>query len=337
MRLRRSNPRRPGLARRRRGRGASYTGPDGTPVTDRATLDRLRALAIPPAWRDVWICPDPRGHLQATGVDAAGRRQYLYHPAWREHRDAAKFDRVAAAATRLPRLRRRVAADLDRTGLHRDRVLAVLVALLDSGAFRVGGEESAAADDPTYGLTTLRRAHVRSRRGAVELRYAGKGGVAVRRVVADPRLVAVLRRLRRAPGERLFRYWDRAGRRWCPVRGEDVNAYLRTATGTDFTAKDFRSWWATVHAAASLATRPAARSGRARQRAVRAVMVEVAELLSNTPAVARASYVDPRVLDRYADGDVAAVPADAVSHLDNGDSPARRRIERAVRTLLTTS
>ncbi|MER7460067.1 DNA topoisomerase IB [Micromonospora sp. NPDC126480] len=307
MRLRRSDPGRPGYRRRRRGKGWEFRDPAGEPVQDPDQLTRLRDLVIPPAWQDVWISPYPNGHIQATGIDAAGRKQYLYHPEWRRKRDEAKFDHVLEVAHRLPRLRERIAHDLDGRGLNRDRVLATVARLLDLGAFRVGSDQYAAGDDPTFGVSTLRPEHARSRRGCVVFEFPAKGGIEQVRRIEDPELCQVLvnlRRRRRA-AERLFGYWD--GRDWRDVRSDEVNDYLRDASGGEMTAKDFRTWHATVLAATELATVGRQRSATARRRAVAAVMREVAELLGNTPTVARASYVDPRVVDLYHEGVVAPV------------------------------
>jgi DNA topoisomerase IB len=246
VRLRRADPARPGYRRRRHGGGFTYLDPAGEAITDPAERRRIRELVIPPAWRDVWISPDPRGHIQATGIDAAGRKQYLYHPQWRVMRDEAKFDHVLDVARHLPRLRAR----------------------------------------------------------------ADKGGVEQASEVADPQVCAVLRdlRRRRRRADRIFGYW--AGRRWHDVRADDVNDYLREASGTTMTAKDFRTWHATVLAAVTLATAGTQRSATRRKRAVAAVMREVADLLGNTPTVARTSYVDPRIVDLYHDGTVADVDPD---------------------------
>lgn len=311
MRLRRSDVSKPGYGRRRRGRGVTFLDERGQKITDAETLQRLRDLVIPPAWTDVWISPDPRGHIQATGVDAAGRKQYLYHPQWREARDAAKHEHVLDVAAHLPKLRRRVNADLNGRGLGRQRVLAAVAALLDMGAFRVGGDEYAGGDDPTYGVSTLRPDHVRGRKGCVVLEFAAKGGVEQACEVTDERVCQVLRALRRRRrgSERLFAYWQ--GRGWCDVRSDEVNEYLREASGTDMTAKDFRTWHATVLAAAKLAGEGPGGSATRRKRTVAAVMREVAELLGNTPAVARASYVDPRVVDLYHDGQVVSAPTES--------------------------
>ncbi|MFI7578668.1 DNA topoisomerase IB [Micromonospora sp. NPDC049497] len=307
MRLRRSDPGRPGYGRRRRGKGWLFLDPSGEQVRDPETLARLRDLVIPPAWQDVWISPYPNGHIQATGIDAAGRKQYLYHPAWREKRDEAKFDHVLEVARRLPVLRERVGNDLTGRGLSRDRVLATVTRLLDMGMFRVGSDQYASGDDPTFGVSTLRPEHARSRGGCVVFEFPAKGGIEQVRRIEDPELCRVLTNLRRRrrAEERLFGYWD--GELWRDVRSDEVNEYLREASGGEMTAKDFRTWHATVRAAVELATVGRQRSATARKRAVAAVMRDVAELLGNTPTVARASYVDPRVVDLYHDGVLAPV------------------------------
>lgn len=322
MRLRRSDPNRPGYGRRRHGRGFAYVDEKGQRIADPEVLDRLRSLVIPPAWRDVWISPDERGHIQATGVDVAGRKQYLYHPVWRAKRDEAKHDHVLRMARRLPRMRKRIDADLAGRGLGRDRVLAAIAKLLDLGAFRVGGEQYASGDDPTYGVATLRPEHTSAQRGCVVFEYPAKGGVEQVSTVSDPAVCEVLRSLRRArrEHERLFAY--RKGRQWHEVHSDEINEYLREISRSELTAKDFRTWHATVLAAARLAAAGPQPSATKRRRTVSAVMREVADLLGNTPAVARASYVDPRVLDLYADG--------VVADLRNG-----RDQEKAVLTLLS--
>ncbi|MGC5019596.1 DNA topoisomerase IB [Micromonospora sp. DT47] len=307
MRLRRSDPGRAGYGRRRRGEDWTFLDPRGDPVRDFDELARLNQLVIPPAWQDVWISPYPNGHIQATGVDAAGRKQYLYHPEWRRKRDEAKFDHVLEVAHRLPKLRDRIAHDLDGRGLNRDRVLATVARLLDMGMFRVGNGQYAVGEDATFGVSTLRPEHARSRRGCVVFEFPAKGGIDQVRRIEDPELCRVLTNLRRRrrSEERLFGYWD--GRAWRDVRSDEVNGYLRDASGGEMTAKDFRTWHATVLAATELATVGVQRSATARKRAVAGVMREVAELLGNTPTVARTSYVDPRVVDLYHDGVVAPV------------------------------
>ncbi|MFU8875154.1 DNA topoisomerase IB [Micromonospora sp. SL4-19] len=324
MRLRRSDPGRPGYGRRRSGKGWLFVDPKGEPVRDADERTRLRDLVIPPAWRDVWISPHPNGHIQATGIDAAGRKQYLYHPQWRQQRDEAKFDHVLEVAHRLPVLRNRVESDLALRGLRRDRVLATVARLLDMGMFRVGNDQYATGDDPTFGVSTLRPEHARSRDGCVVFEFPAKGGVEQVRRIEDPELCRVLTNLRRRrrAEERLFGYWD--GRSWRDVRSDEVNDYLREASGGEMTAKDFRTWHATVLAATELATVGAQRSATARKRVVAAVMRSVAELLGNTPTVARTSYVDPRVVDRYHDGMLAPVVAEM----------PREALEQAVLALL---
>jgi DNA topoisomerase I len=327
MRVRRSDPGRPGYARHRRGRGFSYHDRAGRPITDRAELARLRDLVIPPAWRDVWICPDPCGHIQATGVDAAGRKQYLYHSQWRAKRDEAKFDHVLTVAARLPRLRRRVAADLDGRGLSRQRVLATVARLLDLGLFRVGGDEYAGGDEPTYGVATLRPEHAICDRAGVTFEYPAKGGTERVQTITDRPVCAVLRALRRQRdgADRLFAYWT--GRSWRDVRSDEVNEYLREASGGEMTAKDFRTWHGTVLAAVELAGEGPHASESRQKRVIARTMREVAELLGNTPTVARTSYVDPRVLDLYRDGAVARL----------GQRASREAAERAVLDLLRSA
>jgi DNA topoisomerase IB len=310
MRLRRADPAKPGYTRRRRGKGFSYLDAAGSPLTDPAELERIAALVIPPAWRDVWICPDPRGHIQATGTDDAGRRQYRYHDVWRVKRDAAKFDHVLDVAARLPGLRRRVGADLRRRGYVRERVLAAAVQLLDKGLFRIGGEEYAtddAAGGATFGLATLRRDHVSVRGASMIFRYPAKGGTERAQHIDDALVAPVLRGLLRRddPSEELLAF--RAGRQWRDVRSGDVNEYLRAVSGCEISAKDFRTWHATVLTAGTLADAGTDLSASARKRAVSRAMREVAEYLGNTPAVARSSYVDPRVVDLFYEG--VTVPA----------------------------
>lgn len=293
----------------------SFLDTDGRPIRDRDELTRLRELVIPPAWRDVWICPHPAGHIQAIGTDAAGRRQYLYHPTWRIRRDQAKFDHVLEVATRLPVLRERVSVDLTGRGLSRPRVLATVARLLDMGAFRIGSDQYAAGDDPTFGVATLRPEHCRSRSGAVVFEFPAKGGVAQVRRIEDAQVCRVLRdlRQRRRTAGRLFGYWD--GRGWRDIRSDEINEYLRVASGGEMTAKDFRTWHATLLAATRLAANGPQRSATGRKRTVAAVMREVAGLLGNTPTVARASYVHPRVVDLYHDGVVARVEVGGADEL----------------------
>jgi len=303
----------------------------GNAIKASEELDRIRGLAVPPAWEDVWLCPDPLGHLQATGVDAAGRRQYLYHPRWRERRDREKFERMLTFAELLPRLRRRLARVLRADdGVTRDRVLAGAVRLLDVGMFRVGSEQYA-EEDSGVGLATVRREHVHVHGDAVEFDYPGKGGTRRLQVIEDPvtiDLVTSLKRRRGGPDE-LLAY--REGRRWRDLRSDDINDYLKEQLGEEFSAKDFRTWNATVMAAVTLAAnRREAQSKTARNRAIKESVGAVAELLGNTPAVARRSYIDPRVFDRYLSGWTIAPAIERIPDLDVADDRVRGRVERAV-------
>ncbi|HET6774494.1 MAG TPA: hypothetical protein VFH36_14355 [Acidimicrobiales bacterium] len=302
MRLRRVEVDGQGYRRRRAGTGFTYLDCDGARIADAEVVARIKALAIPPAWTDVWICPDARGHIQATGLDDRGRRQYRYHDDWRVERDRAKHDRMLELARALPRLRRRLGRDLAAEGVGRERVLACAVRLLELGLFRVGGE-AYADDNGSYGLATLRKGHVRAQGDELRFEYPGKGGQ--RRVVTigDPRVADVVRALkrRRRGGPELLAYKDERGR-WVDVRSSDINGYLQDALGQGFTAKDFRTWTATVLAAVGLAVEQDVASDRQRQSAARRVVRSVARQLGNTPAVARGSYVDPRVIERFEDG-----------------------------------
>jgi DNA topoisomerase I len=256
-RLRRSDCSGPGLRRRGRGKGFEYLDDEGSRIQDPEILERVKELAIPPAWRDVWICDDPLGHLQATGIDDAGRKQYLYHPAWRDRRDQQKFDRMLDFARALPRIRTRVATDLDDDDPSRESVLACAVRLLDRGFFRIGGEDYA-EDNDSYGLATMRKRHVSVNGQEIVFDYESKGGQRRVQSISDAELVPLIDRLkrRRGGGEELLVY--RNGRRWVDVRSEDVNGYLKAAAGVDFSAKDFRTWSATVLAAVALGAMPGA-------------------------------------------------------------------------------
>lgn len=298
-------------------------------------IKRIRELAIPPAWRDVWICLHPRGHIQATGQDAAGRKQYLYHPTWRESRDREKFISMQSFARALPEMRERTAVDLARRGLVRERVLACAVRLLDLGFFRIGSERYA-VENETFGLATLRRRHVRVARGVATFDYPAKGSARRRQEVADPAVVAPIRSLigRHGGGHELLAF--RNGRGWSDVRAVEINEYLKEMMGGEYTAKDFRTWNATVLAAVELATNgTGAASKAARKRAATEATKRVAAYLSNTPAVCRSAYIDPRVFDRYDAGQTVRrslrrIAADG----EPGEFPERERIERAVLRLL---
>jgi DNA topoisomerase IB len=334
--LRRSDPGGAGIRRRRCGRGFHYLGPDAA-IKDPKTLARIRALVIPPAWEDVWICADPQGHIQAIGTDAAGRRQYRYHDLWREQRDQDKHDRIQGLGAALPHLREVVCRHLDGRGLTRDRVLAVAVRLIDLGFFRPGGEEYA-EENGTFGLATIGKEHVTATKGQLVFEYPAKGAKHREQAIAEDQVCAVVRSLkrRREGGNQLLVY--RSGPRWHDVTATDINDYLREVSGGDYTAKDFRTWHATVLAAVGLAvSERAASSGGARKRAIARVVAEVAGYLGNTPAVARASYIDPRIIDLYEDGHtITSALGDLGKDCDFGDLATRGRVENAVVKLLAS-
>jgi DNA topoisomerase IB len=324
----------PGLSRRRSGRGFSYLSPAGARVTDAETLRRIKALVIPPAWTDVWICPDPDGHIQAVGTDAAGRRQYRYHDTWRQQRDQLKYGRMLEFGRALPRIREAIDAGLAGRGLTRDRVLAAALRLVDLGFFRAGGEEYE-AQHGTFGLATIQREHVTCRCGELTFEYSAKGGVWREQAVADEQVCAVVRGLkrRRWGGSELLAYRARSGAH--DVTAADLNEYLREISGGDFTVKDFRTWNATVLAAVGLAVSRHAGSDTARRRAVARVVKEVAGYLGNTPAVARSSYIDPRVIERYEDGDtIDRVLSDLGASTEFGELATQGQAEAAVLRLL---
>ena len=331
MRTRRVDPADPGFSRRRRGRGFQYLDEVGAPIEDPATLLRLRRLAVPPTWSDVWISPDPKGHLQAVGCDGAGRRQYLYHEAWRARRDLEKFDRVLDFARSLPKLRRAVTKDIVLDGLRRERVLACSVRLLDVGLFRIGSEEYT-AENGSFGLATLERRHVRLEQGdTVAFSYPAKGQARRSLRVTDAEVREVLRRLlRRRSGKELLAYYS-AGQ-WVDVRSPDINEYIKAHAGTEHSAKDFRTWHATVLAAVSLAVLgQKVGSARARRRIAAQAVREVSRYLGNTPAVCRRSYIDPRVFDRFYEGQVVSVDLLA---LEEPVQPLLRAAERRTLRLL---
>lgn len=334
--LQRSDPYGPGIRRQRCGRGFRYLA-GGEPVRDPETLARIKALVIPPAWEDVWICAQPGGHIQAVGTDSAGRRQYRYHDLWREQRDRAKHDRMLEFGEALPRLRETVSRHLAGRGLHRERVMAAAVRLIDLGFFRPGGEEYA-AENGTFGIATIRREHVTCRRnGELVFEYLAKGAKHREQAVVDADVQAVVVSLKRRKGgeEGLFAY--RSGRGWHDVTAAGINAYLGEITGGEFTAKDFRTWHATVLAAVGLAvSEHATDSETARKRAIARTVAEVAGYLGNTPAVARASYIDPRVIQLYESG-ITIAPAlrDLGRNTEFGDLATGGAAERAVVRMLT--
>ena len=336
-RLRRADCSGPGFQRVKRGRGFSYLDEEGDPIDEPDVVARIRGLGIPPAWKDVWICPWDRGHIQATGVDVAGRKQYLYHPDWRTRRDAEKFDEMLDFAKDLPSLRDRVAADLEAgEELTRERVLACALRLLDRGFFRIGTEEYAEANE-SYGLATMRKSHVVIEgEDTMVFDYVAKSGKRQIRAVVDPVAVDVVGALkrRRGGGDELLAFRD--GRRWTDIRSGDINDYIKEITGKGYSAKDFRTWNATVLAAVALAVSGGvADTKTGRKRAISRAVKEVAHYLGNTPAVCRASYIDPRVFDAYEGGLVIRPALEAAAAVDD-DAPAIHQpaLEKAVLDLI---
>ena len=334
-RLRRVDCSGPGIRRRRRGKGFEYLDEDGRRITEPSVIERIRELAIPPAWEDVWVCPYPMGHLQATGTDAAGRKQYRYHDRWRERRDREKFESMEDFARALPSLRRRVKRDLRRDGMPRERALACATRLLDIGFFRIGSEDYAEEND-TYGLATMQKRHVTVDGDVVSFDYEAKGGQRRLQSFGDPDVADAVRLLkkRRGGGDELLAWKD--GRRWVDVKSRDINAYVKEAAGREFSAKDFRTWSATVLAAVALSVSGVAAGGSktARKGAKTRAIKETARFLGNTPAVCRASYIDPRVFDRF-DGGLTIGGALPELGEDTGPWPdVQRAVEEAVLDLI---
>jgi DNA topoisomerase IB len=332
-RLRRVHPDSPGWTRRRQGKGFVYLdenfaalGPDD--------VARCKALVIPPAWTQVWICPAPNGHIQAVGTDDAGRRQYLYHPVWREQRDKAKHDRVLVVARRLPKARRLVATHLAQPGMPKERALGAAFRLLDLGFFRVGGEQYA-EDNGSFGLATVQKQHVHIAGDEVVFEYPAKSGQQRLIAVADPAVIAAVSELRgrRGGGRELLAFRD--GSRWRDLTSTDINRYVKEVVGGEVSAKDFRTWHGTVLAAVALAERADdATSATRRKKAIKAAMVEVADYLGNTPTVARGSYVDPRVIDAFEGGTTIAPTLAKLGRRRRQAERSRDAIERAVLKLL---
>jgi len=293
----------PGIARLRRGGGFGYRAPNGRPLREPAVLARIRSLAIPPAWTAVWISPSGRGHVQATGRDARGRKQYRYHAAWRKQRDEDKYDRLADFARALPSIRRRVQADLRLPGLPRDKVIAAVVRLLERTFIRVGNERYA-RENGSYGLTTLRTRHVNVAGARIRFHFRGKSGKEHEVELDDPQLARIIRRCRELPGYELFQYQEEGVQR--SVDSADINAYLQRITGRDYSAKDFRTWGGTLMAGFALGKLPAAQSEtQAKQAIIEAIRATAAEL-GNTVAICRKCYIHPRVLESYQTGKLAA-------------------------------
>ncbi|MFN2587252.1 MAG: DNA topoisomerase IB [Actinomycetota bacterium] len=334
-RLRRVDCSGSGYARRRRGKGFEYLDENGQRIRDPETLSRIRNLVIPPAWRDVWICPLPNGHIQAIGTDAAGRKQYLYHEDWRRRRDAEKFEHMLDFAAALPAMRDRCSADLALRGYPRERVLACAVRLLDRGFFRIGTEDYA-EQNQTYGLATMQKRHVTVEDRTITFDYPAKSGKQRIQSLADPDVLEVVKGLkrRRSGGPELLAYKENGA--WVDVRSSDINDYVKGITGGDFTAKDFRTWSATVLAAVALAVSgEAAKSHTARKRALSRAVQEVAHYLGNTAAVCRASYIDPRVFDRYRSGWTISGALEQLGEgRDFGEPAMQGPIEAAVLDLL---
>lgn len=333
-RTRRSDPSSEGYARVRRGKGFSYRDESGGTLDDPDALERVRALVIPPAWKEVWIAPDERGHIQAVGADVAGRKQYIYHDDWRAERDRAKFKRLPEFAAALGPARTALEADLTLKGLVRERVMACSVRLLDIGMFRIGGEDYA-EENESYGLATLQKRHVQVKKGAIDFKFVAKAGKEQTRTIQDrlvvPTVVALKRR-RGKPTDELLAY--RAGRSsWADVTSTDINQWMKDLIGEQYSAKDFRTWNGTVYAAMRLADRADAKD---RSKAVTAAIKEVSEVLGNTPAVCRASYVDPRVISKFERG---VTIKDELSRLNSEaskkDFADLAGIERAVVELIT--
>lgn len=291
-----------GIVRKKRGRGFVYVHPDGRLVRDRATLARIRSLVIPPAYRNVWICADPRGHLQATGLDDRGRKQYRYHPKWREVRDANKFHRMIEFGHALPVIRRRTRLHLAQPGLSREKVLATLVQLLERTLIRVGNEEYA-RENGSYGLSTMKDRHVEVKGSRISFEFRGKRGIYHNIDVTDRSLARIVRGCQDLPGQDLFQWIDEQGERH-PVTSTDVNAYLQELTGRDFTAKDFRTWAGTTLAACALAEAGICESEREAKRKITEVIKSVSSRLGNTPAICRKCYVHPDVLSAYREGEL---------------------------------
>lgn len=301
----------PGIARQKSGSGFRYGGPDGKPIRDEATLARIRSLVIPPAYTDVWICPNPKGHIQATGRDARGRKQYRYHPKWRDVRDETKFGRMLAFSEALPAIRKRVDADLDRPGLPREKVLATVVRLLERTHIRVGNDEYAKSNR-SFGLTTLRDQHVEITGSQLRFEFRGKSGKTHSVKLSDRRLARIVRQCQDIPGRELFQYIAEDGERYTIDSG-DVNDYLREITGQDFTAKDFRTWKGTMLAADALSKLDGASTEKERKASIVQAVDKVAQQLNNTRAVCRKYYVHPTVFERYLAGDLGDLLRAAVS------------------------
>jgi DNA topoisomerase IB len=331
-RLRRSDCSASGIHRRKRGRGFSFEDGQGTTITDAETLERIRTLAIPPAWKDVWICLDPFGHIQATGYDEAGRKQYRYHDHWDIRRASQKYTKMREFAAALPKLRRVVRRDIELEGMPRERALATAVRLLDLGFFRIGSEEYAETNE-SYGLATIRREHVHRDGEEIVFDFPAKSHQRRIQAIGDDQAIAALEAMRRRRGGPADLLAWKEGRRWRDLRSTDVNDYIHEAIGNEFSAKDFRTWSGTVLAAAALAGEEKPASDAAAKRTINRAVKTVAAALGNTPAVCRRSYIDPRIFDRYRDGETIDVGRRAASEGKMSER-TRQKIEREVLALI---
>jgi DNA topoisomerase IB len=331
-RLRRTDSAAAGINRRKRGHGFSFEDAEGTPISDEETLGRIRDLSIPPAWKDVWICPDPNGHIQATGYDEAGRKQYRYHDRWDTRRAARKYAAMREFAAVLPKLRRSVRRDIELEGMPRERALAAAVRLLDLGFFRIGSEEYADTNE-SYGLATIRREHVHRDGEEIVFDFPAKSNQRRIQAIGDAAAIAALEAMRRRRGGPADLLAWKEGSRWRDVRSTDINEYIKDAIGTEFSAKDFRTWSGTVLAAAALAGEEKPASDSAAKRTIARAVKTVAAALGNTPAVCRRSYIDPRVFDRYRDGETIDLGR-RVAAEGTMSERTRQRIEREVLDLI---
>ena len=319
------SPDEPGIGRSRAGKGFVYKGPDLARIADRGVVQRIRSLAVPPAWRNVWICTQENGHIQAVGYDDNGRKQYRYHTRFRELREGAKFDHMLAFAEALPALRAQVAADMKSTGLGRDKVLATVVHLLETTMIRVGNR-AYAKENKSYGLTTLRGRHVRVEGGELRFHFKGKSGKVWRLGVRDRRVAKIVKACQELPGQHLFQYLDEDGQPQA-VTSADINAYLKNASGRDITAKDFRTWAGTVLAATALADAEPAETQARAKRSLTAVIQQVSTRLGNTPTICRKCYIHPEIMNAYLEGDLSL---DLGPACDDDDQTCLRREEAAV-------
>lgn len=320
---------RPGITRERKGSDFIYRLPEGAILRRKETLRRIRSLVIPPAWTEVWICPLENGHIQATGRDARRRKQYRYHPRWNEVRDATKYERMLAFGAVLPRIRRRVAVDLRRHGLSREKVMATIVRLLETTLIRVGNEEYA-VQNGSYGLTTLNNRHAKVHGGQITFSFKGKSGKQHHINVHDPRLAKLVRRCQELPGQNLFGYLDDAGTVH-EVTSDDVNTYLREIAGEEFSAKDFRTWSGTVLAAVALREFAEFHSQREAKRNITQAITAVAKMLGNTVAVCRRCYIHPMILESYAAGQTIPLPPQPARSSSAGLRPDEAAVMKMLR------